>query len=99
MNLLKEIDQLRYQLKSSIELRDQEREQANNEQGVLLDKIAQMESAVAMGDTSANKESHQMVKLLNHLKHELKTKQAELIAAKDILTQTQIQKVAVETKL
>ena len=40
-----------------------------------------------------------MAKLLNHLKHELKNKQAELIAAKDILTQTQIQKVAVETKL
>ena len=40
-----------------------------------------------------------MAKLLNHFKHELKTKQAELIAAKDILTQTQIQKVAVETKL
>ena len=40
-----------------------------------------------------------MAKLLNHLKHELKTKQAELIAAKDILTQTQIQKVTVETKL
>ena len=40
-----------------------------------------------------------MVKLLNNLKHELKTKQAELIAAKDILTQTQISKVAVESKL
>ena len=40
-----------------------------------------------------------MAKLLNNLKHELKTKQAELIAAKDILTQTQISKVAVESKL
>ena len=40
-----------------------------------------------------------MAKLLNNFKHELKTKQAELIAAKDILTQTQISKVAVESKL
>lgn len=55
-----------------------------------MEKITQLESAVAMGDNSANKESHQMSKLLNHFKHELKTKQAELIAAKDILTQTQI---------
>lgn len=64
-----------------------------------MEKVGQLESAFAQGDNTANKESHKLLKQLNQLKHDLKSKQAELIAAKDILTQTQILKVAVESKL
>jgi len=41
---------------------------------------------MALGDNATNKETHQLGKFANQLKNELKSKQAELIAAKDILT-------------
>jgi hypothetical protein len=41
-----------------LEQREQDNIQTNNEKSALLEKIAQLESAVAMGHSSENKEQH-----------------------------------------